>query len=71
MDYAFPMVWILACAFSADGMTMNFKEYHCDKKISTYKAEGDDFQVNVLCQYGFIYQINIVMIEHQASTIST
>ena len=57
MTYIFPSLWLLACAFSVDEMTMGFKGHHRDKKRITYKAEGDGFQADALCQDGFTYQI--------------
>ena len=33
MDYIFPLIWLLACAYSIDEMTMGFKGQHRDKKI--------------------------------------
>ena len=48
---------MLACAFSVDEMTMGFKGQHKDKKRITYKAEGDGFQADALCQDGFTYQV--------------
>ena len=38
-------------------MTMGFKVQHKDKKRITYKAEGDGFQSDALCQEGYTYQI--------------
>ena len=48
---------MLACAFSVDKMTMGFKAQHKDKNQITYKAEGDGFQADALCQDGFTYQV--------------
>lgn len=57
MNYIFPSLWLLACAFSVDEMTMGFKGHHKDKLRITYKNEGDGFQSDALCQDGFTYQI--------------
>ena len=48
---------MLALAFSIDEMTMGFKGNHIDKRRITYKAEGDGFQCDALCQEGFTYQV--------------
>ena len=48
---------MLALAFSVDEMTMGFQGHHVDKRRITYKAEGDGFQCDALCQEGFTYQI--------------
>ena len=57
MNYFFPIIWLLACEFSVDEMTMGFKGKHQDKKRITHKAEGDGFQADALCQNGFCYQV--------------
>ena len=57
MDFIFPTVWLLACAFSVDEMTMGFKGQHKDKKRITSKVEGDEFKSYALCQEGYTYQI--------------
>ena len=57
INFIFPALWMLACAFSVDEMTMGFKGQHKDKKRITYKAEGDGFQADALCQDGFTYQV--------------
>ena len=36
---------------------MRFKGHHKDKKGITYKAEGDGFQCDALCEAGFTYQV--------------
>ena len=59
INFIFPALWLLACAFSVDEMTMGFKGQHKDKKRITYKAEGDGFQADALCQDGFTYQIHM------------
>ena len=57
MNYIFPVTWMLGIAFSIDEMTMGFKGKHVDKRRITYKAEGDGFQGDALCQDGFTYQV--------------
>ena len=57
MNHIFPLIWMLGVAFSIDEMTMGFKGKHMDKKRITYKAEGDGFQGDALCQDGFTYQV--------------
>ena len=57
MNFIFPTVWLLACAFSVDEMTMGFKGQHKDKKWVTYKAEGYGFQSDALFQEGYTYHI--------------
>ena len=36
---------------------MRFKGKHQDKRRIRYKAEGDDFQADALCDVGFTYQV--------------
>ena len=38
-------------------MTMRFKGKHKDKRRRTYKAEGDGFQADALCDDGYCYQV--------------
>ena len=38
---------------------MRFKGWHQDKQQITYKAEGDGFQADALCQEGFCYQVHM------------
>ena len=57
MNYFFPVVWLLAKAFSIDEMTMGFQGKHVDKRRITYKNEGDGFQGDALCGDGFTYQV--------------
>ena len=57
MNFIFPTVWLLACAFSVDEMTMVLKGQHKDKNRITYKAEGDGFQSDALCREGYTYHI--------------
>ena len=59
MNYFYPTVWSLGGPFSVDEMTMGFQGRHGDKKRITYKAEGDGFQADALCQCGFTYQVHM------------
>ena len=59
INYLMPMVWLLGRAFSIDEMTMGFKGKHQDKRRITYKAEGDGFQADALCQEGFCFQVHM------------
>ena len=38
-------------------MTMRFKGHHRDKLRITYKAEGDGFQADDICDEGYFYQV--------------
>lgn len=57
INYIMPQAWQLGKSFSVDEMTMGFKGNHRDKKRITYKAEGDGFQCDALCQNGYTFQI--------------
>ena len=56
MNFIFPLTWSLDVSISVDKMTYGFQGLHQYKHMITYKAEGDGFQANDLCQYGFCYQ---------------
>jgi hypothetical protein len=56
INYIGPFAWMLGPCFSIDEMTLRFKGQHKDKRIITYKAEGDGFQCDALCQEGYYYQ---------------
>jgi hypothetical protein len=56
MNYIFPLTWLLGKKFSVDEQTIGFQGNHQDKKRITYKAEGDGFQADALCQDGFTFQ---------------
>jgi hypothetical protein len=56
MNYIGPFAWMLGAYFSIDEMTLRFKGQHKDKRQITYKAEGDGFQCDALCQEGYCYQ---------------
>ena len=38
-------------------MTTRFQGQHKNKQRITYKAEGDGFQADTLCDKGFMYQV--------------
>ena len=57
MNYQYPRAWKLGRACAVDEMTMRFKGKHKDKRRITYKAEGDGFQSDALCDDGYCYQI--------------
>ena len=48
---------MLGVAFYIDESTMWFKGCNADKMNITYKAEGDGFQADTICQKLYIYQI--------------
>jgi hypothetical protein len=56
MNRVFTMAWQLATCVSCDEQTIGFQGNHKDKRRITYKAEGDGFQCDALCQDGFTYQ---------------
>ena len=56
MNFLFPLIWMLGVCFAIDEMTIGFQGMHIDKKRITYKAEGDGFQADALCDDGFCYQ---------------
>ena len=56
MNYLFPLIWHLGISFAIDEMTIGFQGMHADKKRITYKAEGDGFQADALCDDGYCYQ---------------
>ena len=55
-----PLIWYLGRVFSIDKMTMGFKGNHQDIGRLTYKAGGEGFQENALCQDGFTYAIHMI-----------
>ena len=61
MKYVFPLIWILGVSFTINEMTIGFQGMHADKRKITYKAEGDGFQCDALCDNGFCYQFISVM----------
>ena len=52
-----PEAWSCACQIAVDEMTMRFKGMHRDKLRITFKAEGDGFMADALCDDGYCYQI--------------
>jgi hypothetical protein len=49
-------LFLLGKCASVDEMAIRFQGSYKDKKRITYKAEGDGFQCDALCQEGFCYQ---------------
>jgi Transposase IS4 len=47
--------WDLGEVFSIDEQTIGFQGHHKDKLRITYKAEGDGFQCDALCEGGFTF----------------
>ena len=45
--------WWLGHDISGDEQTIGFQGRHSDKLHTTYKAEGDGFQCDALCESGF------------------
>lgn len=68
MNFIFPLIQILGVAFAIDEMTRGFQGMHADKKCIPYKNEGDRFQCNILCQYGFCYQLALETNQFQKNT---
>jgi hypothetical protein len=56
MNYIGPKAVLLCECASVDEMTIGFQGSHKDKRRITYKAEGDGFQCDALCQEGYCYQ---------------
>ena len=56
MNYIGPKAVLLGPDASVDEMTIGFQGSHKDKRRITYKAEGDGFQCDALCQEGYCYQ---------------
>jgi hypothetical protein len=56
MNYIGPKAVLLGECASVDEMTIGFQGSHKDKRRITYKAEGDGFQCDALCQEGYCYQ---------------
>ena len=52
-----PEAWSCSYQIAVDEMTMRFKGHHCDKLRITFKAEGDEFMADALCDDGYFYQI--------------
>jgi hypothetical protein len=47
--------WLLGSVVSVDEQTIGFQGHHKDKLRITYKAEGDGFQCDAMCQDGFTF----------------
>ena len=56
INFVGPIAWSLGRNISVDEMTMRCKGTHRDILRITYKAEGDGFQSDALCQDGYCYQ---------------
>jgi hypothetical protein len=56
MNWVFMLAWQLATCISCDEQTIGFQGNHKDKRWIMYKAEGDGFQCDALCQDGFTYR---------------
>jgi len=52
-----PMSWECGVHLGLDEQTMGFQGHHIDKMRITYKAEGDGFQCDALCDNGFTYSV--------------
>ena len=48
MNLVFPTAWLFGIKVAIDKMTMCFQRLHIDKRQTTYKAERDGFQADVL-----------------------
>ena len=57
MNHISPKLWDANQSVLVDEMTMRFKGRHRDKRRITYKAEGDEFQADALCDAGYTYQV--------------
>jgi Transposase IS4/SAP domain len=53
MKLASQEAWEVGEVFSVDEQTIGFQGHHKDKLRITYKAEGDGFQCDALCEGGF------------------
>ena len=47
--------WTLGCDIAGDEQTIGFQGNHMDKRRITYKAEGDGFQCDALCDSGYTF----------------
>jgi Transposase IS4 len=56
MDWVNVQAWKLGRNISVDEQTIGFQGHNKNKLRITYKAEGDGFQCDALCQEGFTYQ---------------
>ena len=59
-NYKYSLTWKVGRACAVDKMTVRFKGKHKDTKDEiTYKAEGDGFQSDTLCNDEYCYQMYI------------
>jgi Transposase IS4 len=56
INYVGPQSVDLGESIAIDEQTIGFQGRHGDKLRISYKAEGDGFQADVICQEGFTYQ---------------
>ena len=56
MNFLFPLIWLLGACFAIDEIKIGFQGMHADNRRVTYKAEGDGFQLDALCEDGFCFQ---------------
>ena len=56
MNHIFKEAWWVGEYCAVDEMTIGFQGMHADKRRITYKAEGDGFQADALCDDGYCYQ---------------
>ena len=70
MNFTFTTIWLLGLCFSIDKMTMIFQGQHKDKHYITYKAEGDGFQADALCNEVFTYQVYMHNDPHPRSILN-
>jgi hypothetical protein len=56
MNYIGPKTVLLGECASVDEITIGFQGSKKDKRRIAYKAEGDGFQCDALCQKGYCYQ---------------
>jgi hypothetical protein len=52
-----PISWECGVCLGLDEQTIGFQGRHADKLRITYKAEGDGFQCDALCDDGFTYSV--------------
>lgn len=57
INFISPKVYQAGKSVSVDEMTIGFKGKHRDKKRITYKAEGDGFQADALCDDRYTLQV--------------
>ena len=47
--------WLLGCALAVDDKTIGSQGRNMDKMLISYKNEGDGFQADALCDWGYTY----------------